>query len=354
MVGDDPGPTPTVIGRQGHNRLALNRLALNRLALNRLALNSLALDHLDPAQLGTAFSEVEALSRDQPGGRSTTMEYVARCFLPELRQIDIDQPTTEYGGTGYGDQGDAPRLVNSYEGAIGIGVANLDPDGTCGTACQEWMTSCLLAHVNGLGIEVSISLRGPALQLAPSAEEAADYIEQEAGFFGNLFVDQDYAVDSTGKLPPLKNIYACAGWHWDDPAQTTNTERICGRPTAIGSGCDGIRVVGYCGARLPGSGSGQGRVCATQLTDAGGTLSGTVIYSDCYREPLGGPLGPNQVPPNAGLPYSRVITTHLPVRCDLARGTVGNPRCDINGKTGTCVADEDDLTGSIASCKGFQ
>ncbi|WP_437668920.1 hypothetical protein [Sorangium sp. So ce131] len=52
---------------------------------------------------------------------------------------------------------------------------------------QRWVSACLLAHMNSQGKQVAISLRGPRFPAAPEEERA--YGEQEAAYFGDLFLD---------------------------------------------------------------------------------------------------------------------------------------------------------------------
>jgi hypothetical protein len=105
--------------------------------------------------------------------------YAVKCALPAGRTIE---------------KFDARGNVHTFEGAVGI--APEWENGRCGEDCQEWMTACLLAHVNLTGKHVAIWVTGdhPAVRL----DTNRGFSLEEAAFFGNVF---------TG--PPA--AYACAG-----------------------------------------------------------------------------------------------------------------------------------------------
>jgi hypothetical protein len=118
--------------------------------------------------------------------------YLVRCALPANRAL------SKYNAAG------DPIVL---QGAIG--VAPEWEEAACGAGCQEWVSACLLAHVNLTGNHVPIWLTGehPAIDWATSV----DFPEQEAGFFGNLFSE-----------PP--RAYVCYG---DDVAVDPIPGRVC-------------------------------------------------------------------------------------------------------------------------------
>jgi hypothetical protein len=69
--------------------------------------------------------------------------------------------------------------------------------GACGTDCQEYMSACLLAHLNTSGQHIALWLDSdnPAVGWGRSA----DYPYQEGSFFGNIFVSPPQALYCNGK-----------------------------------------------------------------------------------------------------------------------------------------------------------
>jgi hypothetical protein len=120
-----------------------------------------------------------------------------------------------------------------FEG--GIGVAPSWGTGTCNGTCQSWVSACVAARLNATGTSVPISLRGShnAIRM-PFVEETTTFINQEAGFGGQIF------------QPGPPDLWACTGKQIDDG---TISERGVGylhdRLCAAGADC-GVRVVGSC------------------------------------------------------------------------------------------------------------
>jgi hypothetical protein len=115
---------------------------MNRLSMNRLSLNSLSSVALTPD--GESLASTDLLSDE--GGREL-LRYLVRCALPEGTELT--------GSTG--------QASYTFHGLVGLAPAWLDQP--LKTSEQRWVSGCLLAHVNGYGVEVPISLRGqhPAL-----------------------------------------------------------------------------------------------------------------------------------------------------------------------------------------------
>jgi hypothetical protein len=147
------------------NSLTLNSLTLNSLTANTLMLNSLtASSLLDNALTATAL-ESEASSR-------TLMYYIVGCALDPDQQISL----TFSSGTSV-----------TYNGSIGLASEWGEPGGQCDEECRGWVSACVLARLNFLGVRVPISIRGnhEALQVTP--EEANLFPRREAAYFGNIF-----------------------------------------------------------------------------------------------------------------------------------------------------------------------
>ncbi len=168
------------VNRLSMNRLSLNRLSVNRLSLNRLSLNRLSLNSLAAGDLETTNEGRELLT------------YVAKCAL---REVDI--LVAQHDGVTY----EFPGL---------LGVAPEWENGPLTTAGQQWVSGCLLAHVNAFGTSVPISLRA-AGKLDADVSESLAFPVYEATFFGNVFnVAQD--------------MYACTG-DMPDVAHALSTDR---------------------------------------------------------------------------------------------------------------------------------
>jgi len=144
------------------NGLSGNGLSGNGLSGNGLSGNGLLLNPL--ATTGITSSTYLMNSAD---GRST-LSYLVRCALPAGRTIT----KTDSTGASY-----------SFAGAIGL--APTWETGTCDYTCQQWISACMLAHVNTAGIHVPIWIVGQNAALGWG--QSASYPNQEGTFFGNIF-----------------------------------------------------------------------------------------------------------------------------------------------------------------------
>lgn len=162
-----------------------NRMSLNRMSLNRMSLNGLSSTAL--SSNGLMLSQTQLLAT--PEGRDL-LTYIVRCALPAGASLTGSDGITSY--TFPGLVGLAPEWV----------TMPLAPKG------QRWMTACLLAHANGFGIEVPISLRGAHPALSSTPNERGAYSRQEVSFFGNVFQPAD-KIDDIGDIGP--RLYSCGG-----------------------------------------------------------------------------------------------------------------------------------------------
>jgi hypothetical protein len=106
-----------------------------------------------------------------------TVSYLIRCALPAGRSITKkDQKGVSY----------------TYAGQLGF--APEWETGSCGTACQENVTACLMAHVNTTGVHIPLWLDAPKIGFGQSAT----YPHQEGSFFGNIFVSPPKAYYCEG------------------------------------------------------------------------------------------------------------------------------------------------------------
>ena len=107
----------------------------------------------------------------------TTVSYLVRCALPAgSTLVKQDQFGTSYTFAGQ------------------VGLAPEWRDGACDAACQEYVSACLLAHINTSGMHVPLWIVSDAPSvgwgLSPS------YPNQEGAFFGNIMVTGAHGVPS--------------------------------------------------------------------------------------------------------------------------------------------------------------
>ena len=221
--------------------------------LAALTANSLTADALTSSASFAALMTGHALTADglmhdpalaaeleEPTAR-LFLKYVVGCALPPEESFDIVVDGALY----------------TYAGRSGLAPEWGNPGGSCDATCQAWVSGCVLARVNHLGVTVPISIRGehPALALSPG--EAAAYPHIEAAYYGNVF--------ST-----TQERHACL-----PPGHTTD-ERVCGAST---EDCV-IDIVGSCerACGAPGA-SGDYTDCHDALRGANGNYpTGTTTY----------------------------------------------------------------------------
>jgi hypothetical protein len=170
---------------RGGSVSSTNRLSLNRLSLNRMSLNGLSSGAL--SQDGESLVESDLVA---DGAGRELLTYMVRCALLSDQELSATAPD---------------GVTYTWKGLIGLAptwlTSPLDSERS-----QRWVSACLLAHVNGYGIEVPISLRGLHHALRASEEEKATFTVQEAAFFGNVF-DASEGEDDLGDPA----FYSCGG-----------------------------------------------------------------------------------------------------------------------------------------------
>lgn len=79
-----------------------------------------------------------------------------------------------------------------------VGLAPEWETGSCNTQCQEYVSACMMAHVNTAGLHIPLWLT--AAQPNVGWGQSPDYPLQESSFFGNIFVNppQAYYCDGDG------------------------------------------------------------------------------------------------------------------------------------------------------------
>jgi hypothetical protein len=188
------------------NRLSMNRLALNRLALNRLALNRLALNGVIFGGMGAG----ELLATEE--GREI-LAYVVQCAIEDgnVLTATVDGQTYQFPGL--------LGLVPAWEHQP-IDVEE-----------QRLISACLLAHVNALGVSVSISVRAHGV-VTSTPQERRDYPVYEGSFFGQVLDGETLRA------------YACQG-SAADAAREHSEDRELRRCTDATTEC-AIVAVGRC------------------------------------------------------------------------------------------------------------
>ncbi len=180
----EPG-SEEAVGTSEEAMVSANRLSMNRLSMNRLSMNSLSMSRLTAD--GRALTTTDLLLDED--GREL-LRYTIACALPEGQSL-----VGEVGATTY-----------RFDGRLGLAPGWLRSP--LPEKSQRWVTACLLAHVNGYGVEVAISLRGRHPALATDSAERRIYRQEEISFFGNAF-------QPLGKRDELGDIgarmYSCGG-----------------------------------------------------------------------------------------------------------------------------------------------
>jgi hypothetical protein len=188
----------------GENALTANALTANALTANALTANALTANALTANALTANALTANAL-RD-PLSRQF-LKYVVSCALDDGQSLSVAVDGVTY----------------TFDGSLGLAPEWGGRRGSCDGSCQRWVSACVLARVDFLGVKREISIRGDNDALKPDWHEMHDYPVREAAYFGNLFVDG-------------KPRYLCLS-----PGESED-ERVCG-PTL--ANCP-MTVVGSC------------------------------------------------------------------------------------------------------------
>jgi hypothetical protein len=169
------------------NGLSLtNGLSGNGLSGNGLSGNGLSGSALVLNPLATSGLSSSTYLMNSDSGRST-LSYLVRCALPAGHTI------TKKDTTGA-----------SYSFAGGIGLTPQWETGTCDSDCQQWISACMLAHVNTAGVHIPIWIVGQDSYLGWG--QSSTYPNQEGTFFGNIF-----RTNNAGHV----DAYYCEGMGFD-------------------------------------------------------------------------------------------------------------------------------------------
>jgi hypothetical protein len=220
------------------NALTANALTANALTANALTANALTANALTANALTANALTANALT--DPSARAL-LKYLVSCALPATSHLDVTIAGTTYG----------------YDGQLGLAPEWGLAGGSCGAACQGWVSGCVLARLNYLGVSVPLSIRGATPALASTLAEQQAYPTREAAYYGNVL-----------SSPQLR--YACLS-----PGASADT-RVCG-PSL--TGCV-VTVVGSCAdACEPARADGSFPTCRDHVRGAGGAFpSGTLAF----------------------------------------------------------------------------
>jgi hypothetical protein len=234
------------------NALSLNALSLNALSLNALSLNALSLN-------GSTITSTDACATAD--GRQV-LKYVVGCALPQGTALVCPG----YSDVFYGNLGLAPEWSST----------------SIGLTSQQWISACLLAHVNSFAVPVQISLAGPHPALTRSQPERDLFQYSEATYYGNLFTALPPITSTDGIYSGTQGRVACQ----QEVAGTTISDwylklRICGVPGGDGYTRCHFRDAGRCTPQL-----GQVTSACTQGMDGySWRCAGGQIYPGWPKEP---------------------------------------------------------------------
>jgi hypothetical protein len=236
--GGEPGAQPDVQEISSYalsaNALSANALSANALSANALSANALSANALSANALSANALSAKAL--EDPLAREF-LKYVVSCALPADQTVNMTIQGKAY----------------SFPGSLGMEPQWGQRGGSCDESCQRWVTACVLARVDFLGVERPISVRGLNPGLRTSFKEALDFPVSEATYFGNVFA-------------PDKPLFACLA-----PGKTTDA-RVCGDSM---KSCP-MQVVGPCARACVFEGVfGSFNLCST---------SGKALRPETYAE----------------------------------------------------------------------
>lgn len=155
------------------NSLSQNSLSQNSLSQNALTANALTANALTANALtanGLATNALTASALEDPLAREL-LKYIVSCALPQDAEIDLTIDGADY----------------AFPGGTGLAPAWGQSDGSCGPSCRRWVSACVLARVDYLGVSLPISIRGARRQIASTAAERSDFPHREATYFGDIF-----------------------------------------------------------------------------------------------------------------------------------------------------------------------
>jgi len=104
-------------------------------------------------------------------GRAT-LSYLVRCALPAGSSITKND---QFGTS------------HTFQGALGFGKDW--ETGSCNTLCQQYVSACVVAHINTAGVNIPLWIvANPSQQPQIGWGLSSAFPKQEGSFFGNIFV----------------------------------------------------------------------------------------------------------------------------------------------------------------------
>jgi hypothetical protein len=219
------------------NAITANAITANAITANAITANAITANAITANAITANAITANALT--DPNAREL-FKYMVSCALPSTASVDLTIAGVDY----------------SFPGELSLAPKWGLPGGSCNTACQEWVSACVLARIDYLGQKVNISLRGANAALTPSAAELATYTYREGTYYGNLFL-----------APQVRDACVAPG--------RTGLPRVCG-PSLDDCVVD---TIGSCGSVCEGSaGFGSFMNCADHAKVNGHYPAGTKLY----------------------------------------------------------------------------
>ena len=164
------------------NALSMNALSMNALSMNALSMNALSMNALSMNAL--SMNALVASKLSDPLAREF-LKYVVSCALDDDASIKMTIDGTKY----------------TFPGSLGLATDWGERNGHCDAECQRWVSACVLARVDFMGVAKPISLRGANRALKTTRDELRSFPEREATYYGNLWADgaPKYACLAPGK-----------------------------------------------------------------------------------------------------------------------------------------------------------
>jgi hypothetical protein len=206
----------------GENGISSNGISSNGISSNGLVVDALVNHAISTSSLSNNSTLLSALQATNAAGDLTRrfFRYLVACALPSTASVS------------YSWRDDAG--IRHTE--INPGALNLAPGWATGAidmTGRQWVSACLGARTNALGVNVPISLRAKgnsALQV--SSQERTDFAYGEGAFWGDLFADTPF-------MRSCSRDALRAG-------AATSQYLSQGRTCATATGCGIIKYVGPC------------------------------------------------------------------------------------------------------------
>jgi len=184
LVGNGIPINGIVLNGVSFNAIVANGVSFNALASNALVANSLTYNGLE--MIGNQFN----VTTTWKGFDASALQELPIPILPINSDLDALLYLLHYvvecslpSGVSW-----SPKLSNgtSIEYAGMFGFAPHYVDTPLSLSEEEWLTACILVHVNAFGKHIEISVRNVAT-IGFTNDEEEHYRSYEGAFFGNVF-----------------------------------------------------------------------------------------------------------------------------------------------------------------------